>query len=151
MKTIVISVAVVAVLLVGGVWWSQNLAKSDPDILATAGLHWHPRLAIYVKGEKVEIPENIGVGPAYQGKPSYGEGGMAMTPMHTHEDLPAIHLEYGATVRASDITLGKFFEIWGKDMRSFGSNMHMTVNGEENTEYENYVMHDGDKIELRYE
>ena len=36
-------------------------------------------------------------------------------------------------------------------MRSFGTNMRMTVNGIENTEYENYQMKDGDTIELRYE
>ena len=35
-------------------------------------------------------------------------------------------------------------------MRSFGTDMKMTVNGEENTEYDNYVMRDKDKIELRF-
>ena len=33
----------------------------------------------------------------------------------------------------------------------FGSKVIMTVNGEENFEFENYQMRDGDKIELRYE
>ena len=36
-------------------------------------------------------------------------------------------------------------------MWSFGTNVKMTVNGKENTEYENYAMQDKDKIELRYE
>ena len=36
-------------------------------------------------------------------------------------------------------------------MLSFGANMKMTVNGKENTEYENYIMRDKDKIELRFE
>jgi len=47
--------------------------------------------------------------------------------------------------------LENFFRNWGKDMRSFGANMRMTVNGVENTEFENYMMRDGDKIELRYD
>jgi topoisomerase-4 subunit A len=36
-------------------------------------------------------------------------------------------------------------------IQSFGTNMKMTVNEEENTEYENYIMQDKDKIEIRYE
>jgi len=131
--------------------WQSLFAPPDPDVISRSGLHWHPQLAIYVKGEEIEIPENIGIGSVFVGKPGYGDGGMAMTPMHTHDDIPLIHLEYGKAVRRDDITLGKFFEVWGKDMRGFGTNMHMTVNGETNAEYENYVMHDGDRIELRYE
>ncbi|MBI4088353.1 hypothetical protein HY418_03165 [Candidatus Kaiserbacteria bacterium] len=138
MKTILIITGATIALLVGGLWWSQTLQASDPGIISRSGIHWHPTLAIYVKGEKVEIPQNVGIGAVHQ-------------PMHTHDDLPAIHLEYQGTVRKADITLGQFFKIWGKDMRSFGSNMRMTVNGKENTYYEDYVMRDGDKIELHYE
>jgi len=47
--------------------------------------------------------------------------------------------------------LSDFFAVWGKDMRSFGKNMKMTVNGQENTEYENYLMNDHDQIELIFE
>lgn len=36
-------------------------------------------------------------------------------------------------------------------MRLFGENMKMTVNGEENTEYENYIMRDKNNIELRFD
>ena len=50
-----------------------------------------------------------------------------------------------------DVKLGNFFRIWGKDIRSFGDGMTMTVNGEANTEFDNYQMRDKDKIELRYE
>ena len=54
-------------------------------------------------------------------------------------------------VRKEDITLARFFKVWGKDINSFGTNLTMTVNGKENTEYGNYLMQDKDKIELRYE
>lgn len=110
---------------------------SDPDVVGV-GIHWHPRLAIYVKGKKVDIPQNVGIGAVHQ-------------PMHTHDDAPTVHLEYQGAVRGKDVMLGRFFEIWGKDMRSFGTNMRMTVNGKENTEFENYKMKDGDAIELRYD
>ena len=125
-------------LLAFGIWWQNSFADPDPDIISRRGLHWHPQLEIYVKDEKIEIPQNLGLGVVHN-------------PVHTHEDLPIIHLEFGGLVRTEDITLGKFFEIWGKDLRSFGGNPRMTVNGAANAAYEAYVMHDGDRIELRYD
>ncbi|HEY4522187.1 MAG TPA: hypothetical protein VJH91_00940 [Candidatus Paceibacterota bacterium] len=112
--------------------------SNDPNVVATSGLHWHPELTIYVKGEKLEIPQNIGIGAVHQ-------------PMHTHDDLPIIHLEFSGVVKKQDLTLGQFFKNWGRDMRSFGKSMRMTVNGVENTEYERYIMKDKDKIELHYD
>ena len=41
--------------------------------------------------------------------------------------------------------------MWGKDFMKLGSTVKMTVNGEEKAELQNYIMKDGDKIELRYE
>jgi hypothetical protein len=141
----------VVLLLVLGLWWQHGYADRNPGVLARNGLHWHPQLEIYVKGERVEIPQNIGLGESYRGKPGYGQGNMAMTPMHTHDDQPVIHLEFSGVVRTDDIRLGKFFEIWGKDLQAFGVNPQMTVNGIPNTDYGSYVMRDGDRIELRYE
>ncbi|MEY4747725.1 MAG: hypothetical protein RLZZ416_774 [Candidatus Parcubacteria bacterium] len=150
MKTIFILSGVAAVLLIGGTLWSRSIAGSDPDVVSVAGIHWHPRLAIYVKGQQIEIPANIGIGPRFAGTSGY-DPQMQMAAMHTHDDLPLIHLEFmSGPVRKEDATLGQFFKIWGKDMRSFGSSMRMTVNGKDNTEFENYVMHDGDRIELRF-
>src|SRR3989338_1263480 len=116
----------------------SGTSSNDPSVVATTGLHWHPQLEIFVKGEKIEIPQNSGICAAHQ-------------PMHTHDDLPIIHLEFPALVRKADITLKRFFDIWGKDMSSFGINMSMTVNGKPNTEFGRYVFKDGDKVELRYE
>jgi len=36
-------------------------------------------------------------------------------------------------------------------MNEFGTNMKMAVNGEENTEFGDYVMHDKDEIELNFD
>lgn len=127
----------VVVLLLFAMWW-QYSGADDPDLIARRGLHAHPTLEIYVKGEKVAIPKNIGLGATHN-------------PVHTHDDLPVIHLEFSGRVEKKDVMLGRFFDVWGKDMRSLGENMRMTVNGTQNTEYENYVMRDGDRIELHYE
>ncbi len=138
MKTFTLSIVLVSVLILAGIWWQDARSQGDPNVISRNGLHWHPTLEMYVKGVKQEIPENIGLGAIHQ-------------PVHTHDDLPKIHLELSGTVRREDILLGEFFKSWQRDIRSFGSNMKMTVNGEENTEYENYMMRDGDRIELRYE
>jgi len=150
MKIILSIGGIIVALLLGGVWWTNTIANTDPTVLSKSGLHWHPRLEIYVKGEKIEIPGNIGVGTQYAGTPTYHTG-MRMTAMHTHDDVPVIHLEFQDLVRKEDLTLGNFFKIWGKDMRSFGENVRMTVNSVPSSEYENYMMRDGDRIELRYD
>ncbi|MEK7201384.1 MAG: hypothetical protein AAB737_01990, partial [Patescibacteria group bacterium] len=67
------------------------------------------------------------------------------------EDLPIIHLEFEGLVKKQDITLGKFFTLWGKDMRSLGTTVRMMVNGVENTEYESYIFKEGDRVELYYD
>ncbi len=138
-----IVIIAILVLAVGLIWWAkanqkEQVASGDSNILSMQGLHTHPELKIFVKGEQIEIPQNVGIGAVHQ-------------PMHTHDDVPIVHLEYPAKVTREDTRLGKFFTVWGKDFREFGQDVTMTVNGEPNTEYENYEMKDGDKIELHYE
>ena len=136
-KTIYLFIGFIIILLIGVSLWSKSVQSKDSSLISTKGIHWHPELVIYVKDQKYEIPQNIGIGTIHQ-------------PIHTHADLPIIHLEFSGVVKKEDILLGKFFKNWAKDMRSFGTNMKMTVNGVDNTEFENYSMKDGDKIELRY-
>ena len=132
------------VIIIGGsigafVWY---LATRPPipegEILSRSGLHWHPQLAIFVKGEKQEIPANLGIGAIHN-------------PMHTHDSSGVIHSEFQGIVRKDDLKLGRFFKVWSKDFMELGATVKMTVNGEENAELQNYIMKDGDKIELRYE
>lgn len=140
----------VAVVVLAVLWWVGANSSASTAVSAT-GLHAHPTIEIYVKGEKIEIPQNIGVGPTFRGKPGYGQGNMAMTPIHTHDDVPVIHLEFTEKVTDDDLALGNLFAIWGRDMRSFGTNMRMTVNGVENTEFEDYHMRDKDEITLYFD
>lgn len=115
--------------------------KQDEKILSRNGLHWHSELAVFVKGEKVEIPANLGLGTVHN-------------PIHTHVEDAAngvIHMEFSSLVRQSNTKLGEFFKVWEKDINSFGKIITMKVNGVESVEFENYLMKDGDKIEIRYE
>lgn len=142
MKIFFIGLAVIVLAALASIFFLSPSDKApraaDASLIAPNGLHWHPSLEIFVGGVKQEIPQNLGLGTVHQ-------------PMHTHDDLPIVHLEFAGVVRNNDIKLGRFFTMWQKDMRSFGTNMRMTVNGQENTEFENYTMRDGDKIELHYE
>lgn len=146
-------------LLIAGAWWSRADIADDPDIVSKSGLHWHPELEIYIKGEKQEIPENVGIGLQYASMPTY-DPAMRMTAIHTHEDLPLIHLEFSGVVRRKDTELGNFFRIWGQNFsremllgmkNSEEGKVTMTVNGNPSTDFEHYLMKDSDKIVLRYE
>lgn len=152
MKNTFITGSIVAtLLLVGGVWWLNSLQESDPNTISTRGVHWHPQIEIYIKGEKQDIPANIGVGMQYASMPTFDQS-MRMTAMHTHEPGGMIHLEFSGRVMREDTTLSNFFAIWGKDMMGeFGTLTKMMVNGEETTEFGAYEMKDSDKIELHYE
>jgi hypothetical protein len=133
--------ALVGIALVGGIMAAYKNRPQVPEseVVSRNGLHWHPELVIYTKGVKQKMPSNLGI------------NGSFMAPVHTHEADGVVHLEFQGLVKKSDITLGKFFKSWGKDINSFGANVKMTVNGKENTELGNYIMQDKDKIELNYE
>lgn len=152
------SVAIIIILIGGIVWWSNSIkfnqidqTENQEDIISKNGIHWHPELTIIVKGEKQIIPANIGIGQQYSSYQTF-DTGMRMTAIHTHDDADQgiIHFEFSGIVRKSDLTLGKFLDIWGRDINSFGSNPQMTVNGIENTELQSYSMKDKDKITIEY-
>ncbi|MEZ4211154.1 MAG: hypothetical protein R3B39_02615 [Candidatus Paceibacterota bacterium] len=143
-KNIFILIAVVLIIVFGLIWLKstepteEEMVTERGEIISENGIHWHPELEIYLKGEQIQIPENIGLIGLH-------------SPIHTHDDLPIIHLEFSSVVRENDTRLGEFFKVWNKDFMEFGEIVKMTVNGEENSEFENYLMRDGDKIELHYE
>lgn len=137
---------------IGGAGWyianrPQTSAITLDEVVARSGLHWHPELTINVKGAKQEIGANIGIGVTHN-------------PIHTHDSTGVLHLEFQGLVRKDDLKLGKFFEVWDKQFNSGcifdkcngpDGKLKMLVNGEVNTEYENYQMQDKDKIEIIYE
>jgi len=114
---------------------NREIALTCTTDMATQ-FHIHPVLKIVINGQNQEIPKDIGITPS------------CMNSLHTHDNTGEIHVE---APEKRDFNLSDFFAVWGKDMRSFGKNMKMTVNGQENTEYENYLMNDHDQIELIFE
>ena len=155
-KKIIIGGAIITIVIIVGisVLLSNNSSKSsgitDDQIVVRNGLHWHPKLAVYISGKKQEFTESIGLGAVHQ-------------KMHTHaEDYKdgVVHMEMQGVVTKEETRLGRFFEIWGKKFsssqifeskNSTDSAVKMLVNGKTNKDFENYQMRDGDKIEIKYE
>ncbi len=92
-------------------------------------VHIHQHLDIFVNGEPVEIPGDIGIGP----------GGAFLSDLHTHASYPPgiIHVEASTP---SSFSLGQFFAVWGVplDAKCIGSlcekgskRLRMWVNGTE--------------------
>ncbi len=142
---------VTALVVAGGIAWMWRYAGRIPqaaqgDIISKNGLHWHAKIALFIEDKAQEIPENIGIGITHN-------------PIHTHDATGEIHLEFSGLVKKNDLALGKFFDAWGKKFSSSclldscikeNKTIQMTVNGKENTEFENYIMQDKDVIEIKY-
>ncbi len=66
--------------------------------------HVHANVRIYIKGEQVPIPPNVGIRPD------------CFYWLHTHDGSGTIHVEAPQTTRV--FTLGEFFKVWGKTLNS---------------------------------
>lgn len=129
----------------------SNSYLDEPFPFGREFIHWHASPSIYICGQRREIPA------------PQGDSHMGFPDFHTHSDK-LIHVE-GVVSNRRQITLGRFFEgigikfssdeIWGKlngdlcgDTAAF---VKMKVNDVDNKEFGNYVVRDGDKIEIRFE
>ncbi|EKE06317.1 MAG: hypothetical protein ACD_19C00017G0017 [uncultured bacterium] len=136
---------ITVLLLVGGAFLITKQSPpvppvSNEEIIDKNGVHWHPKVIIYKDGVKEELVDGIGLGAVHE-------------PIHTHtEDYKdgVVHIEKQGIVTKDDTKLGKFFQIWGRKLSDNGS-FKMYVNGNENTDYESYLMKDKDIIEIKYE
>ncbi|MDO8639333.1 MAG: hypothetical protein Q7R53_00270 [bacterium] len=142
-------IALTTILIIGaGVFLSTKpgaLPKSE--VLSEKSIHWHPKLTIKINGKAQEIPKDIGIGTVHQ-------------EIHTHDKDGTIHMEMSGPVTKEEAKLGNFFKTWGKKFSSNcifdycngkGEKVIMLVNGKEHMDYENYIMNDSDKIEIKYE
>ena len=145
MKNNYLIIGLIVIVFIGGLWFlgsSQRPTQdNDTPLISTTGIHYHPQLSIFINDEQITIPAGIGLAVGHN-------------PMHTHEEDGVIHLEYDGRVYEGDTTLGRFFDVWNKDfsqtkLLDTEGEVVMTVNGEVNTEFGNYQMKDGDRIELR--
>lgn len=122
---------------------TREIALTCTTDMATE-YHIHPILHIFVNGEQIGIPANVGITPT------------CMTSLHTHTPDGVLHVE--APV-ARDFSLGDFFAVWQKPfsstelMGNVENETHevtVTVNGEAVDTFENTILKDADRIELRY-
>ena len=137
-------------------WWGfsslsqeSKACKTDPVSEINIGshenlaLHVHSDLKIIIDSKQQIIPSNIGVLPGI------------LRPVHTHDATGEIHME-GKCPR--EYSLGEFFELWGRtfdkecifDRCTTNGTLTMSVNGKENAEFQNYIMHDKDEILITY-
>ena len=142
----------IILIIVAGIsflsWYlPKKFSLPESEIISRQGIHWHSQLTIKILEQEQEIPSQIGMG-------------IQEFPLHTHTSDGIIHMEFPGLVRKNDLEIGKFFQIWGKKFskdcvfdKCSGSEgkLKMLVNGSENEEFENYVMKDGDKIEIIFE
>ena len=126
--------------------------------------HVHAELKIFLEGQEVVIPPNVGVTSTGHFNP------------HTHDFNGILHMGEGGPAGLGNetrlITLDDFFDVWrttnvGQPSNNTNANfdathlmdrtanathtVRMYVNGQLNTEFENYTPHDGDEIVLSYE
>lgn len=66
--------------------------------------HAHNRLFLYVNGEPVAVPVDIG----------WNEAAGVVAPLHTHDDTGTLHIESADPAWVP--TLGTFFDVWGLRM-----------------------------------
>lgn len=169
-KKHIIVTAVIAIALIGiGILLAkygnkpiENMAPtsftgSDEEVVSEQGIHYGPKLSITVRGKNIEIPANVGMGAEYSQSRFY-DSMMSMTNVHTHDASGELHWEVmEGPVKKGHVKLSVFFEIWGQPFnanqileytKSETEKITMTVNGQPNTDFENYIVKDGDKIEI---
>ena len=116
------------------------------DYASMTGMNAYVHLTLHINNKNIPIPSGVGLIPTEN-------------PIHVHGKDNIIHLEFGGRVKNDDIRLGNFFALWGKDFSATsllgnntgnGHTITMHVNGIPSNEFERYVMHDKDQIEIVY-
>jgi hypothetical protein len=89
--------------------WSNNVDQAAERLqilqlpqLSDTVLHHHTDLLIYINGQQVTVPANVGLS---SGSPSVA------SPLHTHSELGTIHIE-SADPNFQPV-LGQFMDVWG--------------------------------------
>lgn len=125
-----------------------------PDRVEAAGFppvgdesyHVHALLSVYVDGEQVPVPANIGIDP----RSGYH------SPLHTHTPDGVIHFEADDP---SPFTLQQVFSMWGVDFSAMrlgayvpagDKTVHVYVNGEPVDAPVDYELQEGDNVVVAY-
>lgn len=108
--------------------------------------HVHALLSLFVDGEQVPVPTNIGI----------DQSSGYHSPLHTHTPDGVIHFEAD---EPSPFTLQQVFSMWGVDFSSdrlgaytpeAGKQIHVYVNGEPVADPGGYEIEDGDNVVVAY-
>lgn len=127
---------------------ARREAANIPTMMQTMGskAHSHPHLWVYIDGEQVAVPANIGIDP--------DQDAMQMAALHTHDDSNKLHVE--GVERA---TLGQFFAIWGVALSHERLGQHratatetvrMWVDGKRSDAFGKLQLRDGQRIVVSY-
>lgn len=110
------------------------------------GYHVHAMLRVYVDGNQVPVPANVGIDP----------NATSLAPLHTHDTSGIVHIE---STEQYPFTLGQFFTIWGVKLTSSQLGGYVAGNGKALSVYANgelvhnpvgYVMNAHDDIVVGY-
>jgi len=151
---------IVVVLVAAAAWYfvppllsspsgSKSVFTGNPTLSTcisegNLAMHIHVRVRIVINGALFTIPANVGVTST------------CTRPVHTHDDSGEIHVESPVVY---SYTLGDFFLVWGQPFDSIQifqykvDSTHalvMTVNGQVNSQFQNYVIHDEDEVQITY-
>lgn len=85
--------------------------RAGLSCLGTEGLveHFHTYLAIYVNGQQVPVPNDVGVVGA-------GTNSACFYPLHIHPDAGDDNIIHIESPTNDTFTLGQFYSIWGKPL-----------------------------------
>ena len=148
----------VLIVIAAGIYLYQPAPIACDSEGCLLPIHWHAELNISVCGNEVFLPEEVG----------------DLNAQHTHNDTNRLHLhamtkmnvDQTALLTPDQHKLGDVFQQTGIRFNStcfssycngdacIGSGagkLRMTVNGEANTEYDEYVWIDGDEIAIVFE
>ena len=123
---------------------SDRLATLELPPTGNESFHIHAHLAVYVDGEPVTVPANIGFRDFE-------------VPMHTHDTRGVIHIE--AAQPSPSFTLGAIFIVWGVKFTDTelggyqagnGKTVHVYVNGKKITDPASYVLRPHDDVVIGY-
>jgi hypothetical protein len=124
----------------------RRISAGVPTMAEGGGEHFHPFLEVYVRGEQVPVPANIGIDPAQPPE--------LMAGLHTHDTTGTIHNEAG-----TGSTLGQFFEVWGVEFTpsrlgpyeaSGEERVRMWVDGEPSKDFADLKLADGQQIVVAF-
>ncbi len=122
-------------------------AYTNPPMDSMGMMHFHQSLTLVIDGKPATVPAQIGIDPTLWKDHSLDSNGMqGMAPLHTHDTSGTIHVESYAN---RYYTFGQLVDIWGLNLSGY-KQVTMTVNGQPVSDYQNYILKDGDKIILSF-